>query len=66
MSDLTPSVDLYRAAALSGLCSTLGSGDMNAEAYKRIAKVACDIARAVADEAFERAKAVEAQTNRKY
>jgi hypothetical protein len=66
VADATPSIDLYRAAALTGLSSTIAAADMNAEAYKRIAQVACDLAQAVADEASGRAKAAEAQTNRKY
>lgn len=66
MTDSIPHIVLYRAAVLTGLSSTVASVDMNPEVYKRIAKAACDLAQAVADEASERAKAVEAQTNRKY
>ena len=66
MTDTVPYIVLYRAAALTGLTSNLANTDISEEGFKRIAKAVCDLAQAVHDEASARAKATEAQSNRKY
>jgi hypothetical protein len=66
VTEQTPEVVLYRAAALTGLVSKFAAADLNPESYKRIAEAVCDIAQAIADEATERARKAAAQQNRKY